>query len=77
MALEQEYQYFTEHLDEWLETHRDHYVLISGADIRFFEDQGDALAYAGEHYRPGTFLLQPVIPEEQDTLRYHSRMAPV
>ncbi|MEX2444446.1 MAG: hypothetical protein WD492_12625 [Alkalispirochaeta sp.] len=75
MALEKEYEIFASNREKWLQEHQNEHVLIHDDTIEFYDDQDRALESAISRYKPGTFLLQQIVPEDQDTLNFFSRIS--
>lgn len=66
--LEQEIQFFTEHLAEWLERHSGKFVLVKGPElIGFFDTIEAALAAGARRFGLQPFLVRRVL-ETQETV---------
>lgn len=73
--LEREYEVFETNREKWLKKHAREFVVIHEDDVvGFFETQDEALQEAVSRFEPGEFLLQQILPKEDDTLYYHTRL---
>lgn len=59
--LEEERQFYNEHHEEWISSHRGEVALVKGRElIGFFEDESEALAEGGRKFRGENFLVRRV-----------------
>jgi hypothetical protein len=62
--LEQEFEYFQTHQQEFSEQHGNQFVVIAGEKvIGFFNTMADAIITAKKDYKPGTFFVEFCSPD--------------
>lgn len=64
--LEQEINYFDEHLSEWLKCESGKFTLIKGSEnIGFFNTIDEALIEATQRFGLESYLVRRIIPEQE------------
>jgi hypothetical protein len=73
--LEKEFALFEAKKEEFIQNHKDQYVLIVGDDvIGFFDSEDKAIQEALKSYDPGKFLVQKCSEDSDQVMRFHSRV---
>lgn len=75
--LRKQFDYYVANQDALVEKYRGRFVVIVGeAVVGDFATEMEAYTFATQRYEPGTFMLQHVLPgEENYTQTFHSRVA--
>lgn len=74
--LEKEYQYYTDHKDELDSKYNNKFIIIVNNDIiGIYDNQDMALKEALTKYEAGTFLIQKCSKNEDQVMRFHSRVS--
>ena len=65
--LDKEFEYYKAHQAELVTQYRGKFIVIRGASVdAAFDEQITAYKYASEKYAPGTFMIQQVLPGEDN-----------
>jgi hypothetical protein len=72
-----DYEFYKDHKDEFLEKYNGKYLLIHAKElIGVYETETEALQDAVDKgYQPGKFLVHHCIPEEEQEMRFYSRVS--
>ena len=73
--MDREYEFYLRRKESLLQEKRGKYVIVVGEEIVAEADNNkDALRIALKDHAPGTFLIQHCVPDEEETMRFHSRV---
>ena len=75
IPLEQEYQFFTSHLDNFLQNHLNEFVLIKGENIiNFFKSYDEALKAGLSQFGNVPFFIK-VVKKEEEVHYFHQGLS--
>ncbi len=74
--LEKEYLYYKDHLDELNSKFANRYIVIKDEIlIGDYETIEQAMTAGLKQFEPGTFLVKQCIPEDDQIMRFYSRVS--